>query len=52
MPDSMIDNALRSFRKKVEIHDRIHYRRDGAPISIESQIIDVSLEDHNLLIVK
>jgi hypothetical protein len=48
VPERMIDNVLGSFRKRVEIEGRIHYRRDGTPISIEAHIIDVLPEDHDL----
>lgn len=48
VPESMIDNVLRSFRRRVEIEGRIHYRRDGTPISIEAHVIDVLPEDHDL----
>lgn len=48
VPERMIDNVLGSFRKRVEIEGRIHYRRDGTPISIEAQVIDVLPEDDEL----
>lgn len=48
VPERMIDNVLGSFRKRVEIEGRIHYRRDGTPISIEAHFIDVLPEDNDL----
>ncbi len=48
VPERMIDHVLGSFRKRVEIEGRIHYRRDGTPISIEAQVIDVLPEDSEL----
>jgi len=48
VPERMIDDVLGSFRKRVEIEGRIHYRRDGTPVSIKANVIDVLPEDHNL----
>jgi len=48
VPEQMIEDVFRSFRKRVEIDGRIHYRRDGTPISIEASTIDVLPEDENL----
>lgn len=48
VPERMIDCVLSSFRRRVEIEGRIHYRRDGTPISIEAQVIDVLPEDDEL----
>lgn len=48
VPERLIDKVLGSFRKRVEIEGRIHYRRDGTPISIEAQIIDELPEDDEL----
>lgn len=48
VPEEMIDVVLNSFRKRVEIEGKIHYRRDGTPISIEAQVIDVLPEDEDL----
>lgn len=48
VPENMIDTVLNSFRKRVEIEGKIHYRRDGTPISIEAHLIDVLPEDDEL----
>lgn len=48
VPERMINDVLGSFRKRVEIEGRIHYRRDGTPISIEASQIDVLPEDGDL----
>jgi len=48
VPETMIDNVLSSFRKRVEIEGRIHYRRDGTPISIAANFIEVLPEDDEL----
>lgn len=48
VPDNLLDSALQSFRKRVEIEGRIHYRKDGTPISIEAESIEVLPEDDEL----
>jgi len=48
VPERLIDSVLGSFRKRVEIEGRIHYRRDGTPVSIEADVIDVLPEDVDL----
>jgi hypothetical protein len=48
VPEKMIDQVFASFRRRVEIEGRIHYRRDGTPISIEAQVIDILPEDSDL----
>ncbi|MCF6314992.1 MAG: hypothetical protein L3J30_01600 [Marinosulfonomonas sp.] len=48
VPERMIEQVLTSFRKRVEIEGRIHYRRDGTPISIEADHIDLLPEDSDL----
>ncbi|CCQ72187.1 hypothetical protein [Magnetospira sp. QH-2] len=48
VPEKLIEMVLTSFRRRVEIEGRIHYRRDGTPISIEAQIIEVLPEDDEL----
>ncbi len=48
VPETMINDVLSSFRKRVEIEGRIHYRRDGTPISIEANLIEVLPEDDEL----
>ncbi len=48
VPERMIEKVLSSFRRRVEIEGRIHYRRDGTPISIEAYMIDVLPEDSDL----
>lgn len=48
VPEKLIQSVLESFRRRVEIEGRIHYRKDGTPISIEAAIIDVLPEDSEL----
>lgn len=48
VPEKLIEKVLGSFRKRVEIDGRIHYRRDGSPISIEATDIDQLPEDDQL----
>jgi len=48
VPEIMIDKVLNSFRRRVEVEGRIHYRRNGTPISIEAQTIDILPEDDEL----
>ncbi len=48
VPETMIQSVLNSFRRRVEIEGRIHYRKDGTPISIEAQVIEVLPEDSEL----
>ncbi|NOZ32817.1 MAG: hypothetical protein GXP01_07045 [Alphaproteobacteria bacterium] len=48
VPERLIENVLGNFRKRVEIAGRIHYRRDGSPISIEAHVIDELPEDDEL----
>lgn len=48
VPESLVQSVLDSFRRRVEIEGRIHYRKDGSPISIEAHVIEVLPEDHEL----
>jgi len=48
VPEKMIEQVFASFRCRVEIEGRIHYRRDGTPLSIEADTIDILPEDDNL----
>jgi hypothetical protein len=48
VPEKLVAKALGSFRRRVEVEGRIHYRRDGTPISIEVTEIDVLPEDNEL----
>jgi hypothetical protein len=48
VPEKLVQSVLDSFRKRVEIEGRIHYRKDGTPISIEAKLIEVLPEDHEL----
>lgn len=48
VPEHLLEKALGSFRKRVEVEGLIHYRKDGSPISIEAQNIDVLPEDNDL----
>lgn len=48
VPERMIEKVFQSFRKRVEIDGKIHYRRDGTPISIEAGEIDILPEDNEL----
>ena len=44
----MIETVFASFRKRVEITGKIHYRRDGGAISIEATDIEILPEDDDL----
>lgn len=48
VPESMIERVFASFRRRVELTGKIHYRRDGVPISIEASDLDVLPEDDEL----
>ena len=48
VPESLINKVLDNFRRRVEIEGRIHYRRNGTPISIEVQEIEQLPEDDQL----
>lgn len=48
VPENMIDHVFNSFRKRVEIEGRIHYRKNGTPISIEATLIEILPEDDEL----
>jgi hypothetical protein len=48
VPEKMIDKVLMSFRRRVEIEGKIHYRKDGTPISIEANDIELLPEDDEL----
>ena len=48
VPEEMIDKVFNSFRRRVEIEGRIHYRKNGTPISITAEVIDVMPEDDDL----
>ncbi|WP_412051179.1 hypothetical protein ACK6D9_07350 [Hoeflea sp. Naph1] len=48
VPERLVQSVLSSFRRRVEIEGRIHYRKDGTPISIEAVAIDVLPEDNEL----
>jgi len=48
VPEKLIDKVLSSFRRRVEIDGRIHYRKNGTPISIEADNIGLLPEDDEL----
>ncbi len=48
IPDEMLKDALGNFRKRVEVHGNIHYRKNGTPISIEVSKIDPLPDDDDL----
>lgn len=48
VPEELLEIALQSFRKRVEIEGKIHFRKDGTPISIEAQTIEILPEDNEL----
>ena len=48
VPESLINKVLDNFRRRVEIEGRIHYRRNGTPISIEVQVVEKLPEDDEL----
>lgn len=48
IPDEMLKDALGSFRRRVEVHGNIHYRKNGTPISIEVSKIEQLTDDDDL----
>ncbi|MBV7266443.1 hypothetical protein [Erythrobacter ani] len=48
VPEKMIEQVFASFRKRVEITGKVHYRRGGTPISIEAFEIEILPEDDEL----
>lgn len=48
VPNDRLDQVFANFRRRVEIEGRIHYRRDGTPISIHTDHIDGLPEDSDL----
>jgi hypothetical protein len=46
--DDLLEKVLSSFRKRVEIEGKIHYRRNGIPISIEAAQLTILPEDDEL----
>lgn len=52
LPDSLLEQAFQSFRKRVEVSGLIHYRRNGVPTSISASQIyelpdDATLPTHD-----
>jgi len=48
VPERMIETVFKSFRKRVEIEGRIHYRPNGTPIGIEASRLEALPEDDDL----
>lgn len=48
LPEGMVEEALSKFRKRVEVSGLIHYRKNGAPVSIEVSQIEVLPDDDDL----
>ena len=48
VPEDLLGDVLGNFRRRVEVEGRIHYRRDGTPISIRAQAIDAFPDDSDL----
>ena len=48
VPEKLVAIALGSFLRRVEVGGRIHYRKDGTPISIKVMEIDLLPEDDEL----
>ncbi len=48
LPETMVEETLAKFRKRVEVSGLIHYRKSGAPTSIEVSSIDVLPDDDDL----
>lgn len=48
VPEKLVAKALGSSPRRVEVEGRIHYRRDGAPISIDVTDITILPEDSEL----
>ena len=47
-PEAMLAQAFELFRKRVEVSGTIHYRKNGAPISIEVERIEKLPDDSEL----
>ena len=47
-PEELLPSVFERFRKRVEVSGLIHYRKNGAPISIEAEHI-VGLPDDSEL---
>ncbi len=48
LPESMIEEALSTFRRRVEISGLIKYRKNGTPVSINVENIEVMPDDDDL----
>jgi len=48
LPENMIEEALATFRKRVEISGIIRYRKNGLPVSIQVEEIEVLPDDDSL----
>jgi hypothetical protein len=48
VPEDMLDEAFRHFRKRVEVAGLIHFRRNGIPISIDVTRIEELPDDNSL----
>jgi hypothetical protein len=47
-PEEMLQEAFANFRKRVEVSGTIHYRKNGAPVSIDAARIEKLPEDSEL----
>ncbi len=48
LPEDMIEDALATFRKRVEVSGLIRYRKNGNPVSIQVSDIEVMPDDDDL----
>ncbi|GJE00017.1 hypothetical protein [Methylobacterium isbiliense] len=48
MPDRLVPDALKAFRKRVEVYGPVRYRRDGVPFSVFVKEIEVMPEKGDL----
>lgn len=48
VPEEMLQTAFQYFRKRVEVSGTVHYRRNGAPVSIDVEQIERLPEDSEL----
>ncbi len=48
VPEELLDETFKSFRKRVEVYGEIHYRRNGTPVSIHAAKIEQLPDDDQL----
>ena len=48
IPEELLADAMKNFRRRVEVEGKIRYRSNGTPISIEVKVMEVMRENHEL----